>query len=109
MTEATHPDEEPFLGMLMPYVFADEAMVENIEAGPLPLAEQAIEGGEFAQCTTRKMWENFMGREALAEDQPTIEALAEEFIADNYSLKSLVLKIVTRPEYVLGESYGSKE
>ena len=109
LTEATHPDEEPYLGMLLPYVFADEVMEENIEAGPALLAQQSIEGGAFARCTTRKMWENFMGREALAEDEPTIEALSEEFTADNYNLRSLVTKIVTRPEYIEGESFGTKE
>ena len=95
--------------MLRSYVFADDPMENNIELGPAVLAQQAIDTGEFARCTTMKMWANFIGREALPEDEPTINELSDQFMAENYSLQSLVYKIVTRPEYIEGQSFANKE
>ncbi len=106
LTEAGHPDEAPYVGMMLPYVFADAVREENIELGPAALAQEAVESGDFARCTTRKMWRSLMGREPLVEDEPVVEALAEDFIANDYDLRELVLSLVTRPEYIEGERFG---
>jgi hypothetical protein len=96
----TNPElEEPFLGMLKPYVFASEETTANIEAGPEKIAQEAIDSGAFASCTTNKMWNLFLAREATIEERELIDELAADFATD-YSLKRLIKTIVTRPEYV---------
>ncbi len=109
VTEATHPDEEPYLGFLKPYLFADESMIDAIEQGPAVLAQEAIDSGQFGRCTVRKMWRLFMGQDAGVDDEEVIEELFAEFEANDYNLKALILALVTRPEYVQGQRFAGGE
>lgn len=106
LTKAATEKEKPFLGMLKPYVFADAARTANIDVGPEGLARQAIDSGQLAACTTRKIWSRLMGRAADEGDQAALEALATAFSQGGYKLRALVRAIVTRPEYQLGERYA---
>jgi hypothetical protein len=97
-----------YLGMLKPYVFADAAREANIEAGPEGIARQAIDTGAFASCTVRRMWRQFMARDALPEEEQTIAELAEGF-RQGYDLKALIKDLVTRPEYIQAGRFGLAE
>ncbi len=100
ITETLHEKEQPYLGMLQSYLFADALSEANIEQGPQALARKSIDSGAFARCTVNRMWTYFMGRAPEQADQQSIEKLSQEFISGNYKIKSLVKSIVTRPEYI---------
>ncbi len=103
--DVTNPElEQPFVGMLKPYVFASPETEANIDAGPEKIAHEAIDSGAFASCTVRKMWTRFMARDPSLEEESLITALAGDFATD-YSLKRLIRSIVTRPEYVSAGLY----
>lgn len=106
LIEAGHPDEQPYLGQLRPYVFADDQRVAAIEAGPAALARQAVDSGQLASCTARKWWAHLLGREPHDGDAMALAELAEGF-AGRYDLRALVRAIVLRDEYRLGERYAA--
>jgi hypothetical protein len=103
----TQPDAEN-AGALIPYQYEPAhpglGLAENIEAGPRPLAERAIESGELARCTARKLFYVLMGRSIRADGEEQDEAalldsLAQEFMASGYDFRKLVEKVVTLPQY----------
>ena len=99
LTGAGHPDEEPYIGQLRPYVFATEQMASAIETGPKQLAAELITSGELAACTTRKVWSWLLG-EAPQDDQAKLLAkLSQSFVAKGLSFRELVREIVTSDEY----------
>lgn len=91
-------------GALQAYQFADvhPEIVANIEGGPRLLAQQAVDTGQLAQCTVRKLWVHLNNAEiydAAAPATPVLDELATGFAAQGYSLPWLVEQIVSRPEY----------
>lgn len=107
---AVHPDEQPYKGMLLPYVFADAQRERNIATGPEGIARDAIDSGKFAQCATRRMWERYVGREPVESDGDALASLTSGFQSNGYDLKKLIKAMVTRPEYVQGGNFtGVKE
>lgn len=99
----TQPDA-PNPGALLPYQFAGvhPEIVANIEGGPRLLAQQAVDTGQLAQCTVRKLWVHYDNTEiyqAEVAHTPDLDALAEGFAAHSYDLPWLVEQIVSRPEY----------
>ncbi len=106
LTKAATEKEKPFLGMLKPYVFADATRMANIDVGPEGLAHQAIDSGQFAACTTKKLWSRLMGRAIDEGDAAALDELAAAFAQGGYKVRALVKAIVTRPEYQLGERYA---
>ncbi|MBI4816483.1 MAG: DUF1585 domain-containing protein [Deltaproteobacteria bacterium] len=106
LTEALYPSEQPFLGKLLPYVFADEDRKQRIQEGPRKWASEAVESGAFASCAVRNLWTSFMGREAEVIDEEVVGALATEFSTGGYRFRALVKALVTRPEYVEGSRFG---
>ena len=107
LTRAGHPDEEPYVGMLLPYVFADDARKEAITAGPESIARQAIDNGAFARCTATKMWSRYMHRAPADDEADVIAELASGFSADNYNLRNLIERIVKRPEYAAAGRFSA--
>jgi hypothetical protein len=105
VNEAIVPEEEPYLGMLRPYLYADAETRANIEQGPTALAADAIASGAFAECTVKKMWRLMMAHDPGPRDAETIAALTAQFEQD-FDLKTLLKTIVKRPEYVEGSAYG---
>ena len=87
-----------FVGTLKPYVFADAARETNIAEGPEGIARKAIESGQFASCTVRRMWTRLLAREPALDEQATLDELTASFQTD-YDLRRLLKDIVTRPEY----------
>lgn len=109
LTQALHADEEPYVGKLLPYVFADDTRKENIRIGPRGIARDAIDSGAFASCTVNKMWQHYMSRDAVDSDAEAVAALTAQF-KQGYSIRSLIQSIVNRPEYVkAGRFAGEKE
>ncbi|MCG3173988.1 MAG: hypothetical protein GMKNLPBB_02205 [Myxococcota bacterium] len=105
LTEAHHESEKPYLGHLLPYVFAGAQREKNIEAGPMGIAQEAINNGEFARCTVRKMWKKYMGRDLMLDEEPVLADLAAKFQAGNHRLNGLIRNILSRPEYIEGERF----
>lgn len=101
-TSPNHPDEEQYRGLLLPYLFATPQMKLNIEDGPNALATKYIDNGQFSVCTTRKMWNWFVGTAPTPQQEEMILQLASDFQANNHNLRSLVRAIVSRPEYIQG-------
>lgn len=101
--------EGPYVGMLRSYVFADAEREAAIEAGPEAIAQAAVDSGQFASCTVEHMWRRFMSRDPNVAEQEVVDALAQDFSAGGYDLRSLVKAIVTRPEYVESGLFGVKE
>ncbi len=99
-TDPQHPDEEPFRGHLRSYVFADARREANIAAGPRALAEAAIGNGQLARCTTRRLFERYMGRAIDEQDAAALAELTALFEGSDHDLRALVEAIVKRPEYV---------
>ncbi len=102
-TRPNHPDEEEYRGYLKSYIFADKLMKNNIEKGPRNLADQAIQGGAFASCVSRKMWGWFAGDPTPTEER--VKILAEGFTKGQYKLLDLIKAVVTSPEYKQGAFY----
>ena len=111
LTEASHPKEVPYVGTLLPYVFADEHpdRAEIVEAGPRRLARQAVDSGRFANCTVRKLWTRILGRPPTPAEDVTTQEMAQAFAQGGYVLRDLVRALVTRPEYQQAGHFGAKE
>jgi hypothetical protein len=104
-----HPKEQKYKGQLISYMFATPQMKQNIEVGPRLLAQKAITSGEFASCTTRKMWKWFTGAAASSQQEQLIKNLTGQFKQKNYNLKQLIKAIVTTAEYKQGRLLGLKK
>lgn len=106
ITEATHPDEEPYLGYFKPLAFSktgmgngNDAIAEAVDGGPLALAQQAIDSGVFASCTTKKVYGWMMGREPAEIDAVEVDQLTAAFVDGGYDFKALVRALVTSDAY----------
>jgi len=99
LLEANHVDEEPYLGHLMAYVFADEEREAIIESGPERIAQEAVDSGIFAECAVRQAWRRLMHREATASDTEALAEVTQAFVDGGYVYADLIRFLVTRPEY----------
>jgi hypothetical protein len=100
-------EEQRYRGHLLSYVFADAhprgvQMAANIEQGPRLLANDAIQNGKFAACTTKKLWSWFIGTDILPQQQERVAQLAQFFKESNYNLLTLVKALVSSEEYRQG-------
>lgn len=107
-TEAGHPDEAPYVGMLSAYVFADP-YVNNIEDGPAALASQAVDSGQFAECTVRRLWTRFVARPPTFGETDLVQSMTGDFVSSGYDVRSLVKAIVKTPQYAEGAYCGLEE
>jgi hypothetical protein len=98
------PEDMPYAGMLLPYVFADDVRKANIATGPIGIAQSAVDNGNFAACTVKHLWTQYMGRDVIDAEQPGLDALSTQF-QQGYSFRGLVRRIVTSPEYVQAGNY----
>lgn len=104
--EAPRPDSPMarFLGVMKPYVFADAAIEANIAGGPEKIADEAIASGEFAACTAKRLWTQFMAHNPAVEDQARLEEITAGF-KQGYSLRKLIREIVTSDQYIEAGNY----
>jgi uncharacterized protein (DUF1800 family) len=105
---ATHDKLQEYIGTLNAYVFLDEEHEQNVEEGPIRLAQEAIESGQFATCTVTRLWRHLMHRDPYDEEVAVISELANEFASNGYSFKELVRSLIKREEYRLSERFGVK-
>ncbi|MBT6434979.1 MAG: DUF1585 domain-containing protein [Deltaproteobacteria bacterium] len=100
---------QDYIGTLYPYVFTDTESQDNITQGPRKLAQKAIDRGDFAECTVKKLWNYFMKRPPLDSEADLMSALANDFAGDNYNFRNLVKRIITRDEYIQSERFGMED
>ena len=93
----SHQDEERYRGMLKSYVFANDKMKQNIDKGPVGLANEAIKSGLFASCTVKKLWMWFVSKSLPSDHR--LKTLTQQFIKDNYNMKKLLRNMVMTSEY----------
>ncbi|HEY4239085.1 MAG TPA: DUF1585 domain-containing protein [Kofleriaceae bacterium] len=75
------------------------ASPQHAEAGPGGLAEALVAAPEFAPCVAQNVASAFLGRALGPEDDEWRDALAREFAAGGYKMRSLVRAIVKSPRY----------
>lgn len=100
---ANHPDQEQYRGYLAAYMFSTSQMKENIEKGPIGLAQTAIDSKIFARCTTQNVWKWFVGNPAPSSE--LLEELAHSFQKNGYNFQKLLKAIITHPVYTRGRLY----
>ena len=93
-------ESSEYAGQLLAYEFADDHPDREtvIEAGPQRIANQALESGQFAQCTVSKIWQLLMNRAPLSSEAHALDALAVDF-AHGYSMRALIRQVISHPEY----------
>ena len=106
LTEANHPDEQPYLGYFLPLLFSVDGegsgnaeIASAVSGGPAALAQAAIADGSFAACTTKNTWHWIMGRAPSALDAAQLANLTTQFTASGYDFKDLVRTLVTSDAY----------
>lgn len=108
LTRPGHADEEQYRGYLLSYVFADAQREANIAAGPMAIAQSAVDSGAFASCAVKKIYERLLARESGESDAETLAELTQSF-RNGYDYRSLVEQIVTRPEYLEAGRFDGRE
>ena len=100
LTEAGHPDLEPFLGTLQTFVFRDEDEIAMAEEGPVGLVETYMESGELQQCAVIKVFERLHGRAITIDERKTLlPEVLTAFEDSGWNFKALVKALVTRDTY----------
>ncbi|MBL8909297.1 MAG: hypothetical protein JNM17_01215 [Archangium sp.] len=108
VTRARIPAEQPWVGKLKAYAYADD-FNGNIDDGPLTLARNAVNTGDFARCTVTKEFERLVGRpfnSQLADERALQDSLTTEFIASNHDLRRLLRRILESRQYRSNDSAG---
>lgn len=108
VTRARIPAEQPWVGKLKAYAYADD-FNGNIDDGPLTLARNAVNTGDFARCTVTKEFERLVGRpfnSQLADERALQDRLTTEFIASNHDLRRLLRRILESRQYRSNDSAG---
>ena len=63
------------------------------------LGEQIADDERFVACAVRRMYEGFLGRKVVLEDEGALAEHREAFLASNLSLKALARSILADPSY----------
>lgn len=88
------------LGMLKTYLYRTADEEQNIEAGPALLVQRMLQTGDLERCAVRRIWSEFLGRAMTAEEQRLyLDPLAQDFSANNHSLKALIQKVLMTDAY----------
>ncbi len=99
VVDSLSSEEDPYLGWLKGYEFLEERHVPHVEEGPKLLVANAVADGRLPLCVAEKTASWLLGRQIEAWEEPWITELSQEFIADNYSYRTLVKEIVTSDNY----------
>lgn len=100
VTEAGHPDEEPFLGVLKAYQWRGVEEAANVEDGPAALVQRALDNGQIARCAVDNLFQRLYRRQMTnPERRQVLAELSEAFIASDYDFKALVRRLVTDRAY----------
>lgn len=97
--EVLHPKLEPYVGKLYSHVFANDERNTNLDSGPRGIAEKALEDGRFARCAVENIWSWLLKRKLFEGEKVLVDALAADFSLGGFQMRSLVKKLLRRPEY----------
>lgn len=75
------------------------ASPEHAEAGPAGLGAEITSSPEFAGCVVKNVAQSLLGRQLTPDDDEWQDALAKDFVAHGYRMRSLVRAILTSPAY----------
>ncbi|WP_309242979.1 DUF1585 domain-containing protein [Hyalangium versicolor] len=88
------------LGMLKTYLYRTSDEEANIQGGPQLLVERMLQTGDLERCTVKRIWTEFLGRPMSTEEQQMyLQDLSEDFSHSNYSLKTLIQKMLMTDAY----------
>ncbi|WP_224243093.1 DUF1549 domain-containing protein [Hyalangium gracile] len=88
------------LGMLKTYLYRTPEEEANIQSGPQLLVERMLQTGDLERCTVKRIWHEFLGRPMTTEEQRLyLQQLSEDFSRSNYSLKTLIQKLLMTDAY----------
>ena len=65
--------------------------------GALDLSRRLAASGDVQRCAVRRLYEFLRARPATADDAGVLRDLEGRFKAQNFSLKALLLEIVSKP------------
>lgn len=99
VTEAPHPDLEPYLGWLSAYTFLEPRHESSVTQGPRALVEQGLADGRIARCAAQRAAEWMLGRPTSRADDPWLDELGADFEGSNYAWRALVKRIVLSDRY----------
>jgi len=101
LVNATAPEEEPYLGQLMSYVFRETEHEKNVESGPRYLAMKGLASpdNQLPRCAATRSLKSLLGRDLGVQDIDWVESLAVDFAMSGYSYRELVKAIVMSPVY----------
>lgn len=91
--------EMAYAGHLQAYNFLRESHQLNVDLGPKHLVNTAIVDDRFPRCSAQRAMEGLFGRNLSTDERTWLEKLGREFVASDYSYKSLVKAIVTSDVY----------
>ncbi|MEC7985995.1 MAG: hypothetical protein VX278_12595 [Myxococcota bacterium] len=96
VVEATHPDENPYLGWLKSYAFLRDVERSNADIGPSLWVHDAAEDGDLASCAAHNASEWLLG---WSEQGDVRDSYANAFIETGLSFRELVRAIVRSDAY----------
>lgn len=99
LKDALSAEEGEYLGMLKPYVFRRQEHTVNVEVGPELLVGKTVVDGRLPRCVAKRTASWLLGREPVEDEGEWIEDLAEGFVTEGMSYRSLVKSIVTSDVY----------
>ena len=87
ITEASHPDEVPYVGWLKSFAFLSEAERTNPDLGPSDWIYQSMSDGVLAQCAASNTSEWLLGwnKEQRQQQETTLDGFAQQFTDSGYS------------------------
>ncbi|MEC7987803.1 MAG: hypothetical protein VX278_21725 [Myxococcota bacterium] len=99
LVRATHPDQEPFLGWYLPYIYLKQEEAEHPTAGPKLWAQESIDDGYFARCASQNAARWLLGWSDDEMQADQVDAWTADFIASGLSYRALIRSIITSPVY----------
>ena len=99
LVKATHPDQEPFLGWYVPYVYLKQNELIHPNIGPKEWSQEIIDNGQLARCASQNAARWLLGWSDAEMQDEFINEWASEFTASGLNYRSLIRSIVTSPVY----------
>lgn len=99
VTKATTEKERQGFGGLTWYQFRKPEHVQNVDDGPRRLVLSAVVDGRLPDCVARTTGSWLLGREMAPEEADVVADWSADLLAEDFSYKSLVRKIVLSDLY----------
>lgn len=99
LVEASHPDQEPFIGWYLPYVYLKQADISQPTDGPKQWAQEIINDQHFSRCASQNAARWLLGWSDEEMQAELIDGWAAEFSASGFNYRTLVRSIVTSSAY----------